>query len=92
MSPKGSRTEANLIAAFASESQANRRYLYFAQKAEAEGHAQTRDECRESRRQRGREGPREVPRPVGWGRLGQHGEGHDGPRGAREHRGLAWQA
>ena len=39
MSPKGSRTEANLIAAFASESQANRRYLYFAQKAEAEGHA-----------------------------------------------------
>ncbi len=38
MSPKGSKTEANLKAAFASESQANRRYLYFAQKAELEGH------------------------------------------------------
>ncbi len=37
MSLKGSRTEANLKAAFASESQANRRYLYFAQKADIEG-------------------------------------------------------
>ena len=35
---KGSRTEANLKAAFAGESQANRRYLYFAQKADVEGH------------------------------------------------------
>ena len=34
---KGSRTEANLKAAFAGESQANRRYLYFAQKADVEG-------------------------------------------------------
>ncbi|MEZ5238196.1 MAG: rubrerythrin family protein [Microthrixaceae bacterium] len=34
----GSRTEANLKAAFARESQANRRYLYFAQKADVEGH------------------------------------------------------
>ena len=34
---KGSRTEANLKAAFAGESQANRRYLYFAQKADGEG-------------------------------------------------------
>src|SRR4029079_1741498 len=33
---KGSKTEGNLKAAFAGESQANRRYLYFAQKADAE--------------------------------------------------------
>ena len=38
MSLKGSRTEANLKAAFAGESMANRRYLYFAQKADIEGH------------------------------------------------------
>ncbi|MCI0465710.1 MAG: rubrerythrin family protein [Beijerinckiaceae bacterium] len=34
----GSKTESNLKAAFAGESQANRRYLYFAQKADVEGH------------------------------------------------------
>ena len=34
---KGSKTEANLKAAFAGESQANRRYLYFANKADIEG-------------------------------------------------------
>ena len=34
---KGTKTEANLTAAFAGESQANRRYLYFAQKADVEG-------------------------------------------------------
>ena len=34
---KGSRTEGNLKAAFAGESQANRRYLYFAAKADVEG-------------------------------------------------------
>lgn len=33
----GSKTHANLKAAFAGESQANRRYLYFAQKADVEG-------------------------------------------------------
>ncbi len=38
MALKGSRTEANLKAAFAAESQANRRYLYFAQKADIEGY------------------------------------------------------
>jgi rubrerythrin len=36
---KGSKTEGNLKAAFAGESQANRRYLYFAQKADSEGHS-----------------------------------------------------
>ena len=35
---KGSKTEENLKAAFAGESQANRRYLYFANKADVEGH------------------------------------------------------
>ena len=35
---KGSDTEQNLKDAFAGESQANRRYLYFAAKADIEGH------------------------------------------------------
>jgi rubrerythrin len=34
---KGSKTEQNLKDAFAGESQANRRYLYFANKADVEG-------------------------------------------------------
>jgi rubrerythrin len=38
MSLKDSKTEENLKAAFAGESQANRRYLYFAQKADIEGY------------------------------------------------------
>ena len=38
MGLKGSQTEENLKAAFAGESQANRRYLYFAQKADIEGY------------------------------------------------------
>src|SRR3978361_415953 len=35
--PKGSKPHANLKEPFAGESQANRRYLYFAQKADVEG-------------------------------------------------------
>ena len=35
---KGSKTQENLKGAFAGESQANRRYLYFAQKADIEGY------------------------------------------------------
>ena len=35
---KGTLTEGNLKAAFASEAQANRRYLYFAQNADVEGY------------------------------------------------------
>ena len=38
MSLKGTKTEENLKAAFAGESLANRRYLYFAQKADVEGY------------------------------------------------------
>ena len=38
MELKGSKTEGNLKAAFAGESQANRRYLYFANKADIEGY------------------------------------------------------
>ena len=38
MNLKGSKTENNLKEAFAGESQANRRYLYFAQKADVEGY------------------------------------------------------
>jgi len=36
----GTATHANLKQAFADESQANRRYLWFAQKADVEGHAE----------------------------------------------------
>jgi rubrerythrin len=38
MSLKGTKTEQNLKDAFSGESQANRRYLYFAQKADVEGY------------------------------------------------------
>jgi rubrerythrin len=38
MELKGSKTEGNLKAAFGGESQANRRYLYFASKADVEGY------------------------------------------------------
>src|SRR5277367_2135623 len=38
---KGSKTEENLKAAFGGESMANRRYLYFAQKADVEGYNDT---------------------------------------------------
>jgi len=38
MGLKGTKTETNLKEAFAGESQANRRYLYFAQKADVEGY------------------------------------------------------
>ncbi len=38
MSLKGTKTEENLKAAFAGESQANRRYLYFARQADIEGY------------------------------------------------------
>ena len=41
MSLAGTKTEDNLKAAFAGESQANRRYLYFAQKADVEGYNDT---------------------------------------------------
>ena len=37
---KGSKTENNLLEAFAGESQANRKYLAFADKADTEGHKQ----------------------------------------------------
>ena len=36
---KGTKTHENLKAAFAGESQANRRYLYFAKRADVEGYA-----------------------------------------------------
>jgi rubrerythrin len=35
---KGTKTHENLLEAFARESQANRRYIWFAQKADIEGH------------------------------------------------------
>ena len=40
MNIKGTRTEANLAAAFAGESQARNKYTYYAEKAKAEGYEQ----------------------------------------------------
>ena len=40
MTLKGSKTEANLLAAFAGESQARNKYTYFASKAKKEGYEQ----------------------------------------------------
>ena len=45
---KGSKTEGNLKAAFAGESQANRRYLYFANKADVEGYPEIASNFRET--------------------------------------------
>ena len=43
MELKGSKTEANLMAAFAGESQARNKYTYYASKAKAEGYNQIAD-------------------------------------------------
>ena len=45
---KGSKTEGNLKAAFAGESQANRRYLYFAKVADVEGYPEVAMNFRET--------------------------------------------
>jgi rubrerythrin len=43
MALKGSRTETNILTAFAGESQARNRYTYFASKAKSEGYVQISD-------------------------------------------------
>ena len=45
---KGSKTQGNLKAAFAGESQANRRYLYFAKVADVEGYPEIASNFRET--------------------------------------------
>jgi rubrerythrin len=45
---KGSKTHSNLKAAFAGESQANRRYLYFAKVADVEGYPEVAGNFRET--------------------------------------------
>ena len=45
---KGSKTEDNLKAAFAGESQANRRYLYFAKQADVEGYPEVAGNFRDT--------------------------------------------
>jgi len=45
---KGSKTQENLKAAFAGESQANRRYLYFAKVADIEGYPEIASNFRET--------------------------------------------
>ena len=45
---KGSKTQGNLEAAFAGESQANRRYLYFAKIADVEGYPEVASNFRET--------------------------------------------
>ncbi len=70
MNLKGSKTEKNLKDAFAGESQANRRYLYFAAKADVEGYNDVSDRVPFHRRRR--DGPRaRTPRiPRNGGRSG----------------------
>ena len=48
MSLKGTKTHENLKAAFAGESQANRRYLYFAKVADVEGYPEIAGNFRET--------------------------------------------
>jgi len=48
MDLKGSKTHENLKAAFAGESQANRRYLYFAKVADVEGYPEIASNFRET--------------------------------------------
>ena len=48
MDLKGSKTHDNLKAAFAGESQANRRYLYFAKQADVEGYPEIAGNFRET--------------------------------------------
>jgi rubrerythrin len=45
---KGTKTHANLKAAFAGESQANRRYLYFAKQADVEGYPEVAGNFRDT--------------------------------------------
>ena len=45
---KGSKTHSNLKAAFAGESQANRRYLYFAKQADVEGYPEVAGNFRDT--------------------------------------------
>ena len=45
---KGSKTHSNLKNAFAGESQANRRYLYFAKQADVEGHPEVAGNFRDT--------------------------------------------
>ena len=60
---KGTNTEGNLKEAFAGESQANRRYLYFAQKADVEGYPGAAALFRSVRgRDRARVRPLRLPR------------------------------
>ena len=52
MELKGSKTEANLMAAFAGESQARNKYTYYASKARKEGYNQIADLFEEDGTQR----------------------------------------
>ncbi len=67
MSLKGSQTEQNLKDAFAGESQANRRYLYFAAKADVEGYNDVAAVFRST----AEGGNRTRPRPSGISRSGR---------------------
>ena len=49
---KGTKTEANLMAAFAGESQARNKYTFYASKARKEGYITDRQSFRRDRQQR----------------------------------------
>ena len=54
MELKGSKTEANLQAAFAGESQARNKYTYYASKAKKDGYVQIANIFEEGQRERAR--------------------------------------
>ena len=71
----GSKTHENLKEAFAGESQANRRYLYFAQKADVEGYPGRRRAVPLGRRRRDRSRVRPLRLPRRGRRPGDRRRG-----------------
>ena len=87
MELKGTRTEKNLITAFAGESQARNRYTYFAKKAGKEGYVQISDIFEETANQEREHAKRifkfmtggggEVEATVTVGVIGKNTEKHN---------------
>ena len=77
---KGTRTEQNLLKAFAGESQARSRYIFFSSKAKKEGYEQIAGVFAETAEQEKEHAERFFKVPRGR-RRGDHGELPTGPIG-----------
>jgi Rubrerythrin len=82
---RGSKTHENLMEAFAGESQANRRYIYFARKADIEGEPDIAARPVGWRSADGRSSTRRAGKRT-------RRPGRDRPRGRRRPRGRMWRA